>query len=72
MLVHIVQRRQFCGIPFTFISGLYNYYQPSDVLSVVRCVEILYGEYYGCYFQNFHWLTILKSKINNNVPYDVY
>jgi hypothetical protein len=48
MLVHIVQKRQFYGIPFTFISSLYNYYQPLDVLSVVSCVEILYCEYYGC------------------------
>jgi len=54
MLVHIVQRRQFYGNPCTFISDLYNYYQPSDVLSVVRWVEILYFEYYGCYFQNFY------------------
>ena len=38
MLVHIVQKRQFCGIPFTFISSLYNYYQPLDVLSVVSYV----------------------------------
>jgi len=38
MLVNIVQRRQFYGIPFTLISGLYNYYQLSDVLSVVRFV----------------------------------
>jgi len=41
MLVHIVKRRQFYGIPFPFISALYNYYQLSDVLSVVMCVEIL-------------------------------
>jgi hypothetical protein len=72
MMVHIVKRGQFYGTLFTLISGLYNYYQPSYVLSVVRCVEILYCEYYGCYFQNFHLLTILKSKIINNVPYDVY
>jgi hypothetical protein len=54
MLVHIVQRRRFYGNPLKFISGLYNYYQPSDVLSVVRWIEILYFEYYGCYFLNFH------------------
>jgi len=35
-------------IPFTFISSLYTYYQPLDALSVVRCVGILYGEYYEC------------------------
>jgi len=42
MLVHIVQKRQFYGIPFTFISSLYNYYQPLDVLSVVSCVARFY------------------------------
>jgi hypothetical protein len=42
MLVHTVQKRQFYGIPFTFISSRYNYYQPLDLLSVVSCVEILY------------------------------
>ena len=49
MLVHIVQKRQFFyGIPFTFISSLYNYYQPLDVLSVVSCGGIVYCEYYEC------------------------
>jgi len=28
----------FYGIPFTFISSLYNYYQPLNVLSVVSFV----------------------------------
>jgi hypothetical protein len=46
MLLHTVQKSQFCGIQFTSISSLYNYYQPLDVLSVVSCVEILYCEYY--------------------------
>jgi hypothetical protein len=41
MLVHVVQKLQCYGIPFTFINSLYNYYQLLDVLSVVRCVEIL-------------------------------
>jgi hypothetical protein len=45
MLVHKVQKRQFNGIPFTFISSVYSYYQPSDVLSVVNCVEVLYCDY---------------------------
>ena len=31
MLVHIVQNRQFYGILFTYISSLYNYYQPLDL-----------------------------------------
>ena len=53
MLVHIVQKSQFYGIAFTFISSLYNYYQPLDVLSVVSSVEISYCEYYGCIFQIF-------------------
>jgi hypothetical protein len=48
MLVHIVQKPQFYGIPFTFISSLYNYYQLLDILFVVSCVEILYCEYFGC------------------------
>jgi hypothetical protein len=48
MLVNIVKKSQFYGIPFTFIRSLYNYYQPLDVLSVVSCVDILYCEYYGC------------------------
>ena len=26
MLVHVVQKCQFCGIPLTFISSLYNYH----------------------------------------------
>ena len=26
MLVHVLQKHQFCGIPFTSISSLYNYY----------------------------------------------
>jgi hypothetical protein len=30
----------FYGIPFTFVNGLYNY-QLLDVLSAVRCTEIL-------------------------------
>jgi hypothetical protein len=38
---HIVQKLQFYGIPFRFISSLYNYYQPLDVLSVVSFAEIL-------------------------------
>jgi len=41
MLVHIVQKCQFYGIPFTFIISLYNYYWLLDVLSVVSCVVIL-------------------------------
>jgi len=54
MLVHIVQKHKFfIGIPFTFITILYNYYQPLDVLSVVSCVRVLYCEYYECYFQNY-------------------
>jgi len=56
MLVHIVQKRQFYGIPFTLISSLYNYYQPLDVLSVVSYVEFLYCGYYGCISKFFHWL----------------
>jgi len=40
MLVHRIEKRQFYGIPFTFISNFYNYYQPLDVLLVVSCVEI--------------------------------
>jgi hypothetical protein len=31
MLLHILQNRQFYGIPFTSISILYNYYQPLDL-----------------------------------------
>jgi hypothetical protein len=48
ILVYILQKPQFYGIPFTFISSLYSYYQPLDVLFVVSWVEILYCEYYGC------------------------
>jgi hypothetical protein len=44
MLVHIEQRRQYYGIPFTFITSVYNYYQPLDVVSVVGFVEISYFE----------------------------
>jgi hypothetical protein len=47
MLVHLVQKRQVCGIQFTFVCGLYIYYQSLDVLSVVSNDEILYCEYYG-------------------------
>ena len=66
MLVHIVQKHQFYGIPFTFISNLYNYYQTLDVLSAVSYGEILYCVYYGRISKFFHWLTTLKSKIINN------
>ena len=45
MLVQEVQKRQFYGIPFTFINGLYNYCGLLDVLSVVRRAEILRSEY---------------------------
>ena len=38
--MRIVQKLQFFGILFTFISRLYNYYQPLYVLSVVICIEI--------------------------------
>ena len=41
VLVHIVQKSQFYGIPFTFFNNFYNYYQLLDVLSVVSCAEIL-------------------------------
>ena len=41
MLVHIIHKYQFYGIPFTFINSLYNY-QLLDVLFVVSCAEILY------------------------------
>jgi len=41
MLVHIVQKVNFYGIPFTFINSLYNDCQLSHVLSVVSCAEIL-------------------------------
>ena len=39
MLVHMVQERQFYGIPLTFFTSLYNYCQLSVVLSVVSFVE---------------------------------
>ena len=42
MLVYIVHKYQFYGIPLTFINNIYNYYQMLDVLFVVRCAEILY------------------------------
>jgi hypothetical protein len=65
MLLHLVQKRQFYGILFTFIRSIYNYYQPLDVLSEVSCVEILYCTIY--IFPNlFSWLTNLKSKIIHN------
>jgi hypothetical protein len=41
MQVHIVQKRQFYGILFTFISSLYKFYQLLDVISLVSCIEIL-------------------------------
>jgi len=41
MPVHAVQKLQFCGIPFTFINSLYNYYELLDVLTVLSCAEIL-------------------------------
>ena len=41
MLVHVVHKYQFYGIPFTFINSLYNY-QLLDVLFVVNCAEIIY------------------------------
>jgi len=44
-----IQKRQFvCGISFTSVSSLCNYYQPLDLLSVVSCVGSLYCEYYEC------------------------
>ena len=38
---HVLQKRQFYGSQFTFISSLYNYYQLLDVLSIVSCAEIM-------------------------------
>ena len=65
MPAHLVQKHQFYGIPFTFISNLYNYYQPSDALSVVSWDFILWVLW--TYFNFFpHWSTTLKSKIINN------
>jgi hypothetical protein len=63
--VNILHKRQFYGTPFTFISRLYNYYQPLDVLSVVSCVEICIVSTMGI-FPKYSWLTTLKSKIINN------
>jgi hypothetical protein len=48
MVVHKTKTSISYGIPFTFISSLYNYYQSLNVLSVVSCVGILYREYYEC------------------------
>ena len=68
MLVHIVQKRRFYGIPFTIIRSPYNYYQPLAVLSVESCIEIFILWVLWMYFQKFffYWLTTLKSKIMNN------
>ena len=41
MLVHVLHKYQFYGIPFTFINNLYNY-QLLDVLFAVSCAEMLY------------------------------
>jgi hypothetical protein len=60
MLVRIVQKRQFYGIPFTFINILYNYDQLLDVLSVVSCAEILWCEYYECISKTFSLIGNLK------------
>jgi hypothetical protein len=45
MLVHMVQKCQFYGIPFTVINSLCNCYHLLDVLSIVRCAEILLCQY---------------------------
>jgi hypothetical protein len=78
MLVHIVQKCQFYGIPFTLIRSLYTYYQPLDVLSKLlpafRCVicRKLCWDFYIVSTMDvfpkifFHWLTTLNSKIINN------
>ena len=78
MLVYIVRKRQFYGIPFTFISSIYNYYQPLDALSVVSCVEILLFEYCDCISKNFvvdcqplKTLKLLKL-IFSNIQYNVF
>ena len=42
MLVPVVHKYQFYGIPFTFINSIYNYYQLLCVLFAVSCAEILY------------------------------
>jgi len=53
MLVHVVQKRQFYGIPFTFIISLCNYYQLLFVLSVVRFVE-------NSLIKSYHIISLLK------------
>jgi len=53
ILVHIVQKLPFYGIPCTFINSLYNYYQLLGVLSIVSCDEILLFEYCEYISRNF-------------------
>ena len=60
MLVRVVKKRQFDGIPFTFVSSLYNYCQPLYVLSVVSCVEILYCEYCACISKSFSLIDNIR------------
>jgi hypothetical protein len=59
MLVN-VKKSPFYGIPFAFITSLYNYYQLLDVLPVVSCVEILYFECYGLISKHFSSIDNLK------------
>ena len=40
MPVHIVKKHQYYGIPFTFISSLYNHYQPLRLLINEKILEI--------------------------------
>ena len=60
-LKNVFKKHQYYGIPFTFISSLYNYYQLLDVLSVVSCVEILCCEYCGCISKIFSLISNLKG-----------
>jgi len=61
VVVHMVQKHQFYGIPFTFINKLYNYYQLLDVLYVVCWNSVI--KYSGVSFSDgsFYDVSLLRT-----------
>ena len=77
MVVHIVHKYQFYGIPLTFINSIYNYYQLLDVLFVVGCAYIEFQHNVlqithlkvGNYYKYYQWKQMGSHKIDIYVIY---
>ena len=57
MLVHLVQKLQFNGIPFTVINSIYNYYEPLNVLSYHKVSAQLTTDKAGNNYKGYYLLT---------------